>query len=558
MNPQFSNAHSTTSKQETLFDLSAFSRPDKTTVGDWGWENESDAAEPEIRRFKVSDRIQAKLPDSPEGVVVEIKQGKYAWSDTLLIQWDKNVPRKQRGTQSAISSSKALLLEEGESYPTESVIDEEKSSGKTEISVDERDEAIAQEYAQTMIPLVNLAQKYNLSGSKTVDILSARLGEEYSELVEFKRQENQRRYLTEDQIAPDDSGNYPPIPPKPQPDLMGKAETSQEERDEAIAQEYKEPHVSLLMLSQKYGISTREIYDILLDRFGSQLREVDKLKWQEGRRQNHPPTPEGEVQEDAEGDRTPPSSLFPIEEKYGPVESWPDSPEEGMFDFLSYPTESVIDEDSSTGKTGMGSGEGDRSHPEEITDQWGFWINTASDWGEFYWRGNQPTIETSAQECVILEDRGDRWLVVPVGKRPISLEGDGFATGCVKPYEIYKSTLSPDPPGTLSYPTEMINRHEDLTGKTIRQQILPMSISEKRSLLIWLQETIKDEEWTPPPVKSGRQVVGEPVKTSKGYRRQELVRCGKATCKSCPHGPYWYEYWSEGGKRRSKYLGKNP
>jgi hypothetical protein len=322
-------------EQSTLFDLSAFSRPEKTNVGDWGWENESNQPEPETRWFEVGDRIQAKLPNSPEGIVVEIKQGKYPWSDTLLIEWDKNVPRKQKGTRSAISSGKALWIE---SYPTGSVIDENQSSGKTE---------------------------------------------------------------------------------------------------------------------------------------------------------------------------------------YVPVE-------------------------------------GDRTASDEITDQWGFWINTASDWGEFYWRGNQPTIETSAQECVILEDRGDRWLVVPVGKRPISQEGDGFAIGCVKPYEIYKSTLSPDPPASLSYPTEMIARHEDLTGKTIREQILPMSISEKRSLLIWLQETIKDELWTPPPVKSGRQVVGEPVKTSKGYRRQELVRCGKATCKSCPHGPYWYEYWSEGGKRRSKYLGKNP
>ncbi|MCT7955716.1 hypothetical protein [Laspinema palackyanum] len=360
-------------EQSTLFDLSAFSRPEKNSVGDWGWENESNQPEPETRRFQIGDRIQAKLPNSPEGIIVEIKQGKYPWSDTLLIEWDKGIPRRQKGTRSAISSGKALLWEE--SYPTETVIEDENLSGKTELS-----------------------------------------------------------------------------------------------RDEVIALEYKQPDVSLLMLAQKYGISTKEIYDILSDRFGDQLREVNKLKWQEARRQNRPPTLEGEVQEDAEGDRTPAPALFPMEEKYGPVESWPDSPEEEMFDFLSYPTETVIEDSQPSGKTN----------------------------------------------------------------------------------DIPSNVDSP------SYPTEMINRHEDLTGKTIREQILPLSISEKRSLLIWLQETIKDEEWTPPPVKSGRQVVGEPVKTSKGYRRQELVRCGKATCKSCPHGPYWYEYWSEGGKRRSKYVGKNP
>ncbi len=38
--------------------------------------------------------------------------------------------------------------------------------------------------------------------------------------------------------------------------------------------------------------------------------------------------------------------------------------------------------------------------------------------------------------------------------------------------------------------------------------------------------------------------------------RSQLVKCGKANCTRCPHGPYWYAYWSEDGKRRSKYLGK--
>lgn len=38
--------------------------------------------------------------------------------------------------------------------------------------------------------------------------------------------------------------------------------------------------------------------------------------------------------------------------------------------------------------------------------------------------------------------------------------------------------------------------------------------------------------------------------------RQQKVRCGKSSCTRCPHGPYWYAYWSENGKRRSRYLGK--
>ena len=33
------------------------------------------------------------------------------------------------------------------------------------------------------------------------------------------------------------------------------------------------------------------------------------------------------------------------------------------------------------------------------------------------------------------------------------------------------------------------------------------------------------------------------------------MRCGKANCTRCPHGPYWYAYWREDGRLRSRYLG---
>jgi hypothetical protein len=38
--------------------------------------------------------------------------------------------------------------------------------------------------------------------------------------------------------------------------------------------------------------------------------------------------------------------------------------------------------------------------------------------------------------------------------------------------------------------------------------------------------------------------------------RLESVRCGKPNCKSCPHGPYWYAYFREGTKQRSRYIGR--
>lgn len=47
--------------------------------------------------------------------------------------------------------------------------------------------------------------------------------------------------------------------------------------------------------------------------------------------------------------------------------------------------------------------------------------------------------------------------------------------------------------------------------------------------------------------------------TGEGTRvtyRQESVRCGKPGCRTCPHGPYWYAYYREGGKLRSRYIGR--
>ena len=40
------------------------------------------------------------------------------------------------------------------------------------------------------------------------------------------------------------------------------------------------------------------------------------------------------------------------------------------------------------------------------------------------------------------------------------------------------------------------------------------------------------------------------------YRRQE-VRCGKRGCTRCPHGPYWYAYWREDGRLKSRYIGRD-
>ena len=44
--------------------------------------------------------------------------------------------------------------------------------------------------------------------------------------------------------------------------------------------------------------------------------------------------------------------------------------------------------------------------------------------------------------------------------------------------------------------------------------------------------------------------------TEKVTYRLESVRCGKPNCRSCPHGPYWYAYYREGKRLRSRYIGR--
>jgi hypothetical protein len=48
-----------------------------------------------------------------------------------------------------------------------------------------------------------------------------------------------------------------------------------------------------------------------------------------------------------------------------------------------------------------------------------------------------------------------------------------------------------------------------------------------------------------------------PAARGKVTYRQERVRCGREGCSRCPHGPYWYAYWREGGRLRSRYIGKH-
>lgn len=49
----------------------------------------------------------------------------------------------------------------------------------------------------------------------------------------------------------------------------------------------------------------------------------------------------------------------------------------------------------------------------------------------------------------------------------------------------------------------------------------------------------------------------QPSGSGKVSYRLEPVTCGKPGCTRCPHGPYWYAYWREDGRVRSRYIGRN-
>ncbi len=74
-------------------------------------------------------------------------------------------------------------------------------------------------------------------------------------------------------------------------------------------------------------------------------------------------------------------------------------------------------------------------------------------------------------------------------------------------------------------------------------------------------DLLQASEPPPDPEPPRGRVVLEEHKAGKKTLRLEKVKCGKAGCKSCPHpqkgAGYWYAYWRQDGRLRSKYLGRS-
>lgn len=86
-----------------------------------------------------------------------------------------------------------------------------------------------------------------------------------------------------------------------------------------------------------------------------------------------------------------------------------------------------------------------------------------------------------------------------------------------------------------------------------------LSLDQLRKLNEWLHTLVEraDHDKRKRPANE-RDAPKEKQVGQKTYRLQS-VRCGSKKCRCAAgelHGPYWYAYWSEGGRTRSQYIGK--
>lgn len=94
--------------------------------------------------------------------------------------------------------------------------------------------------------------------------------------------------------------------------------------------------------------------------------------------------------------------------------------------------------------------------------------------------------------------------------------------------------------------------------KDVKQAVGGLNSGQLLKLDAWLHELIAANLKKPDGAGTERQVLKEHKTVNKHYQL-ESVRCGKKNCHCAegkPHGPYWYAYWTEGGRTRSQYIGK--
>jgi hypothetical protein len=95
--------------------------------------------------------------------------------------------------------------------------------------------------------------------------------------------------------------------------------------------------------------------------------------------------------------------------------------------------------------------------------------------------------------------------------------------------------------------------------REIKRAIRALPPEDLTRLDTWFQKSVKSggSQGNAPTVT--RRELVERRQVAQVTYRLERVRCGKVNCRCSGgelHGPYWYAYWTEGGRIRSRYLGK--
>jgi hypothetical protein len=94
----------------------------------------------------------------------------------------------------------------------------------------------------------------------------------------------------------------------------------------------------------------------------------------------------------------------------------------------------------------------------------------------------------------------------------------------------------------------------------IMRELRSCSYSSLKELDIELHLLMKEaKERERQSMALSREVMKQSQSEHRTYQ-QLSIKCGKPGCKCTKgelHGPYWYAYWSEKGRTRSQYLGKN-
>ncbi len=96
--------------------------------------------------------------------------------------------------------------------------------------------------------------------------------------------------------------------------------------------------------------------------------------------------------------------------------------------------------------------------------------------------------------------------------------------------------------------------------REIKRSVRALTVKELVVLDAWLHNliSVSESKTLERRVSKQNDLSGSRRPVGKTYRLQ-VIRCGKEICKCAEgnlHGPYWYAYWSEGGRTRSLYIGK--